>query len=715
MRKRNLMGKIFGIALTCFMVGSMVGGLPGAAVPFGGFACQSQALAQEVKTWYVDDDLADYPNADFIRIQDAVDAASAGDTIVVYPGTYIENVDVDKSNLTIKSQSGAGSTIVQAANSNDHVFEVRAHRTVMNYVVISGFTVKGAIGDIPYEGKDGIYLYDAYHCNISNNKASNNFVGISLDCGDNNAFLSNIASNNVHCGIATNYANHNTLILNIVSNNKIGIGLDGCSSYNTLSRNTVSNNNCGIWSVDVWPGKDHNSFYYNTISYNSYGISLEGASSRIYLNNFIGNANQQHEWGKYGKNFWDSPEKITYVYSGKTYTNYLGNHWDDYTGSDASRDGIGDSPYPIDSEIGLDEDSHPLMAPFEDYEIGSTFEIDDIIAATVYLHVRDISDWNNPLDPNNLIFTMHPPAERAKPPCKPPYDVGKIIDGPKTDDKCGYTWWKIKWDNGEIGWSAEAPLDNPSKKWLVKSDKRFIKMQDLEDAFNYQGDYESDESKLKPNEVKALPTVTKYANKYHISLALIMAIIRQESDFNSNAKGDYWGGEYHSFGYMQVSYGAATDTYTGYIGDKYKGTKQQWKTDGLDPETNIKYGTRYLRIQHDRIKDGCSGYEDVYGDIPKSTISAYNAGHPTLANRMCYMLGGRCDGAYTGVIEGKLIDDAHRGYKFFLFTIAWDPWNYDENKDGKIQKMEAIHAVQDYFDGKITKAQAIEVVMLYFG
>jgi hypothetical protein len=44
----------------------------------------------------------------------------------------------------------------------------------------------------------------------------------------------------------------------------------------------------------------------------------------------------------------------------------------------------------------------------------------------------------------------------------------------------------------------------------------------------------------------------------------------------------------------------------------------------------------------------------------------------------------------------------------------WDPWAYDENQDEIIQKMEAIHAIQDYFSQEITKAQAIEVIMLYF-
>ncbi len=47
-------------------------------------------------------------------------------------------------------------------------------------------------------------------------------------------------------------------------------------------------------------------------------------------------------------------------------------------------------------------------------------------------------------------------------------------------------------------------------------------------------------------------------------------------------------------------------------------------------------------------------------------------------------------------------------------TLTWDPLIYDENKNGEIDKMEAIHAVMDYFDGVRTKMEAIEVVMLYF-
>ena len=54
-------------------------------------------------------------------ISEAVKAANPGDTIRVGPGTYVENVVVDKP-VTVVSTNGAQATVIKASDTSKEVF-----------------------------------------------------------------------------------------------------------------------------------------------------------------------------------------------------------------------------------------------------------------------------------------------------------------------------------------------------------------------------------------------------------------------------------------------------------------------------------------------------------------------------------------------------------------------------------------------------------------
>jgi len=137
-------------------------------------------MAAGAATIYVPDD---YPT-----IQEAADAASSGDTVVVRDGTYTENVNVNKDHLTISSENGAQTTIVEAANSSGAVVDVNA-----DHVTISGFTVKGASG-LASAGIE-ISSWDSNNT-VTDNDISSNYYGIEIgtDSNDNTIRDNNISS-----------------------------------------------------------------------------------------------------------------------------------------------------------------------------------------------------------------------------------------------------------------------------------------------------------------------------------------------------------------------------------------------------------------------------------------------------------------------------------------------------------------------------------------
>jgi len=139
--------------------------LVGAVTIFGNVGAQT--------TRYVDDD---YPPDDpllgtthFTSVQSAIDYASSGDTIIVYDGTYYENVLVDKSVVLNSGESaiidggGTGSTVNISASN----------------VELSGFEITGSGSG----SADAGLKISSNHNTVKNNLISGNHIGITLPSG----------------------------------------------------------------------------------------------------------------------------------------------------------------------------------------------------------------------------------------------------------------------------------------------------------------------------------------------------------------------------------------------------------------------------------------------------------------------------------------------------------------------------------------------------
>ena len=179
-----------------------------------------------------------YPGNPYPQIQNAINGASAGDTIYVHAGTYLENVVVDKR-LTL---NGIGLPVVDASGSGTPITITAA----ANGCVIEAFNMTGSG---PTWDDAGIKIMSNDNM-IRSNFASNNTVGIWLHGSGvyritNNNIIGNIAWDNKK-GIYVQFSSDNIIESNIVkSSDEDGIMLYYADD-NTLPDNTADSNGGGI-------------------------------------------------------------------------------------------------------------------------------------------------------------------------------------------------------------------------------------------------------------------------------------------------------------------------------------------------------------------------------------------------------------------------------------------------------------------------------------
>lgn len=141
--------------------------------------------------------------------------------------------------------------------------------------------------------------------------------------------------------------NNNTVMRNTIVGGAHGLSITG--SYNEIAHNLIAHNSRGVLFSETF-GKQKargNALYDNLFSKNAHHIylNLDSAENRLYRNVFLGKATSLVS--DHGKNIWSVLGE--------------GNFWEDYAGSDANGDGMGDVPvrvYPAGAE-----DSFPLIFP----------------------------------------------------------------------------------------------------------------------------------------------------------------------------------------------------------------------------------------------------------------------------------------------------------------------------------------------------------------
>ncbi|MEM3578458.1 MAG: NosD domain-containing protein [Candidatus Bathyarchaeia archaeon] len=367
-------------------------------------------------------------------IQEAINAANPGDTILVLEGTYIENIIVNKT-ITLVGEN-LQNTIIDG-NATGTVVQVTADN-----VSISGFTIKNSNFTYLY---CGVYLEAVANCNVSDNIIMNNWFGMRLNNSSNNILSNNTVIYNKY-GIEIFYSCNNTLLANNMTNNQYSFGIWGsnidhyiqtidtsniinskpvyylvniqkaevpidigciilvnCTEI-TIKNLSITNNGAGIQLAytrnssvincnfannlhGIWLfNSSDNLILSNTVTENQYGIWLFYSLNNTLANNTLTN-------NHYGIGLEDSFNNLVYhnkfvnerqrsvLRSANVWDNGYpsgGNYWSDYTGIDQKSGPNQDQPGSDgigDTPYTIDEnntDRYPLMEPAAVHDVAIT-------------------------------------------------------------------------------------------------------------------------------------------------------------------------------------------------------------------------------------------------------------------------------------------------------------------------------------------------------
>ena len=273
-------------------------------------------------------------------------------------------VAVDSTNILVRNAAfNHNGRSVLFANTNSSIVENVTATNSMFGIVLGYYCTNDKIRDnivFNCSLEYGIALTNSSNNTIYNNNVSRCGYDLKLVSSSQNKIIANTLTNStdIYClmldrGSLYNYVSGNTVGFN---QHFAGIALDDQSNGNTFTHNLIEFNTGSTGGLELSDGDCYNLITENTFYNNSYGITSTSSDkpylhviNTIYKNNFLNNTVQAANL--------PSPNNL---YS--TWDNGAeGNYWSNYAGTDLNKDGIGDTPYVIDT---YNTDHYPLKEPW---------------------------------------------------------------------------------------------------------------------------------------------------------------------------------------------------------------------------------------------------------------------------------------------------------------------------------------------------------------
>lgn len=268
-------------------------------------------------------------NGDYTSIQEAIRNANATDIIIIRKGIYKEhNLDIHKKieiigddpDNTIINCSGNPALILsstyidisnlQIINTGEYAIRIESQS--------KGCTISNCIINKLNQGT-GIDIKSSYNTISDCNLYGFDRIGQGVKIHGSNNIIKNCNIQKFSNGVLALWRSNNNNILNCsMLNNDNAVDIRLHSNNNLVSNCNIYSN---LQSIKIWQDSNDNSVYHNNFFKNDIGAIDEC------------------------NNTWDNGAH--------------GNYWDDYAGTDANGDGIGDTSYTISQE---NKDDFPLMS-----------------------------------------------------------------------------------------------------------------------------------------------------------------------------------------------------------------------------------------------------------------------------------------------------------------------------------------------------------------